>query len=73
MKNLFLIITLFFTLSGAQDVEQTGAPVAFEVGEWFKFRIHYMGVNAGIAELELSEAVRDNKKVFHFLKFISKM
>jgi hypothetical protein len=65
MKNIFLLLTLFFTLSSAQDEVQTGTPVAFEVGEWFKFRIHYMGVNAGIAELELTEAIRENKKVFH--------
>jgi len=38
---------------------------AFEVGEWFKFRIHYGLINAGYAELEVKEAVRNNKKVFH--------
>lgn len=38
---------------------------AFEVGEWFKFRIHYGIVNAGYATLEVKEDVKNNKKVFH--------
>ncbi len=38
---------------------------AFEVGEWFKFRIHYGVINAGYATLEVKDAVRNNKKVFH--------
>lgn len=65
MKNIFLLITLFFTLSSAQNENQSGNPIAYDTGEWFKFRIHYMGVSAGNAELELTEAVRENKKVFH--------
>lgn len=40
-------------------------PNAYDVGEWFKFRIHYGFVNAGYATLEVKESVRDNKKVFH--------
>jgi hypothetical protein len=38
---------------------------AFDTGEWFKFRIHYGIVNAGYATLEVKEAVKNNKKVFH--------
>ena len=38
---------------------------AFDVGEWFKFRIHYGIVNAGYATLEVKEDVKNNKKVFH--------
>ncbi|WP_294736710.1 DUF3108 domain-containing protein [uncultured Flavobacterium sp.] len=38
---------------------------AFDTGEYFKFRIHYGIVNAGYATLEVKEAVRDNKKVYH--------
>lgn len=38
---------------------------AFTTGEFFKFRIHYGIVNAGIATLEVKEAVRNNKKVHH--------
>lgn len=38
---------------------------AFDVGEWFKFRIHYGLINAGYATLEVQEAVRNNKKVYH--------
>lgn len=38
---------------------------AFDVGEWFKFRIHYGLVTAGYATLEVKESVRNNKKVYH--------
>jgi Protein of unknown function (DUF3108) len=38
---------------------------SYDVGEWFKFRVHYGLVTAGYATLEVKEAVRDNKKVFH--------
>ncbi len=60
MKKIFLILLLLFTVSfNFQE------PNAYDVGEWFKFRIHYGFVNAGYATLEVKESVRDNKKVFH--------
>ncbi len=40
-------------------------PEAYDVGEWFKFRIHYGFINAGFATLEIQEAVKNNKKVYH--------
>ena len=40
-------------------------PDAYDTGEWFKFRIHYGFINAGFATLEIKEAVRENKKVYH--------
>ncbi len=40
-------------------------PDAYDSGEWFKFRIHYGFINAGFATLEIKEAVRENKKVYH--------
>jgi hypothetical protein len=36
-----------------------------DTGEFFKFRIHYGVVTAGYATLEVKEAVRNNKKVYH--------
>ncbi|WP_353088469.1 DUF3108 domain-containing protein [Flavobacterium sp.] len=60
MKNLVLLSLLFFTVSF--DMER---PLAFDVGEWFKFRIHYGLVTAGYATLEVKESTRNNKKVFH--------
>lgn len=60
MKNLVLLSLLFFTVSF--DLER---PSAFDVGEWFKFRIHYGLVTAGYATLEVKESTRNNKKVFH--------
>jgi hypothetical protein len=38
---------------------------AFDVGEWFKFRIHYGIVNAGYATMEIKDATINGKKVFH--------
>lgn len=38
---------------------------AFDVGEWFKFRIHYGLINAGYATLEIKDATKNNKKVYH--------
>ena len=60
MKKL-LFIVLFITSTSLS----TQSKKAFDVGEWFKFRIHYGVVNAGYATLEVKEAVRNNKKVFH--------
>lgn len=60
MKNLVLLSLLFFTVSFDMD-----RPSAFDVGEWFKFRIHYGLVTAGYATLEVKESTRNNKKVFH--------
>ena len=43
----------------------TQKPPAYDVGEWFKFRIHYGFINAGFATLEIKEGLKENKKVFH--------
>ena len=40
-------------------------PEAYDSGEWFKFRIHYGIVTAGYATLEIKEAIKENKKVYH--------
>ena len=40
-------------------------PVAYDTGEWFKFRIHYGFINAGYATLEITDAIKENKKVYH--------
>ena len=40
-------------------------PDAYDSGEWFKFRIHYGFINAGYATLEVKEAIKDNKKIYH--------
>ncbi|WP_296143787.1 DUF3108 domain-containing protein [uncultured Flavobacterium sp.] len=59
MKKI-LIIMLLATVGASAQTEK-----AFDVGEWFKFRIHYGLVNAGYATLEVKEATKNNKKVFH--------
>jgi hypothetical protein len=60
MKKYLVILAL--TISFSITAQKNSA---YEVGEWFKFRIHYGLVTAGYATLEVKEAVRDNKKVFH--------
>jgi hypothetical protein len=60
MKKLIFILIFFISVSFNSQ-----KPVAYDAGEWFKFRIHYGIVTAGYATLELSEAVKNNKKVFH--------
>ncbi|NDI99597.1 DUF3108 domain-containing protein [Flavobacterium sp. LaA7.5] len=58
MKKM-LAILLLFTVGNAFSQN------AFTTGEYFKFRIHYGIVNAGYATLEVKDAVRNGKKVYH--------
>lgn len=60
MKKVFVFLLLVTTFGFGTQKER-----AFDTGEWFKFRIHYGLINAGYATLEVQEAVRNNKKVFH--------
>ena len=60
MKKIILLALVFLTVSFDAQKEP-----AFTVGEWFKFRIHYGLVTAGYATVEVKEAVKNNKKVFH--------
>ncbi|RZJ35124.1 MAG: DUF3108 domain-containing protein [Flavobacterium sp.] len=60
MKKLIIFLIFLTTVSFGTQRES-----AFGVGEWFKFRIHYGVVNAGYATLEVKEAVKNNRKVFH--------
>jgi Protein of unknown function (DUF3108) len=59
MKKYFFLLLLFITVSFDSQ-----KPEAYDVGEWFKFRIHYGFINAGFATLEVQEAVKNNKKVY---------
>ena len=61
MKKIILLLLLILTVSFDSSKESE----AYDVGEWFKFRIHYGIVNAGYATLEVKEATLNNKKVFH--------
>jgi hypothetical protein len=67
MNRFFLsLITIFILSSFTQDIQDEkpiGRP--YDEGEFLKFRIHYGIINAGIAELELKEGIKENKKVFH--------
>ena len=60
MKKCILFLLLIVTVSFNAPKQD-----AYEVGEWFKFRIHYGFVNAGYATLEVKDAIINNKKIFH--------
>ncbi|PWB25362.1 DUF3108 domain-containing protein [Flavobacterium sp. HTF] len=60
MKKIVLLLIILTTFSFDSFKED-----AFDVGEYFKFRIHYGIVNAGYATLEVKDATINNKKVFH--------
>jgi hypothetical protein len=60
MKKIILLLILFVTVSFDSRKEDS-----YDVGEWFKFRIHYGFVNAGYATLEVKDATINNKKSFH--------
>ncbi|MCD0464635.1 DUF3108 domain-containing protein [Flavobacterium sp. ENC] len=60
MKKIVLLLIILTTLGFDSFKED-----AFDVGEYFKFRIHYGIVNAGYATLEVKDATINNKKVFH--------
>jgi hypothetical protein len=61
MKKIVVLALVFLTLSFDSSPKES----AFQAGEWLKFRIHYGLINAGYATLEVQEAVKNNKKVFH--------
>ena len=60
MKKALILLFVFATFGFSSQKER-----AFDTGEWFKFRIHYGLINAGYATVEVKEAVRNNKKVYH--------
>ena len=60
MKKNLLLLSLIISLNTFAQNQS-----AFDVGEWFKFRIHFGMITAGYATLEVKEAVINNKKVFY--------
>jgi Protein of unknown function (DUF3108) len=60
MKKVLVLVFIATTFGFSSQKER-----AFDVGEWFKFRIHYGLVNAGYATLEVKEGVINNRKVYH--------
>lgn len=65
MKKLLVLATVFYFSVGFAELGTLQKEPAFDVGEYFKFRIHYGLVTAGYATLEVKEAVKNNKKVYH--------
>jgi hypothetical protein len=62
MKKIILLLVLLTIFSFDSKKED-----AYDVGEYFNFRIHYGLVNAGYATLEVKEAVLHGEKVFHIV------
>lgn len=62
MKKIFIVLLFIATVSFDSHKQSS-----YDVGEWFKFRIHYGFINAGYATLEVKEASINNKKVFHII------
>lgn len=62
MKKI-IIFLLFIGLVSFDSQKED----AFAAGEWFKFRIHYGLINAGYATLEVKDAIKNNKNVFHVI------
>ena len=71
MKKATLILVLFcFGIALNAQTESNASPLskpnqAFDVGEWFQFRIHYGIFNASYASLEILSDTLDQTPVFH--------
>jgi hypothetical protein len=67
-KVIFLMMSVFVTSTaftpGTEFTEAT-QQLAFEDGEWFKFRIHYGVFNASYAEMKIEKARLKGKPVYH--------
>ena len=63
MKKILLLLLLLILITTLSfDSPQQDA---YDVGEYFKLRIHYGIVNAGYATLEVKDATVNSKKAFH--------
>ena len=62
MKKILALLVLVFVTQSFDDTRQDPP---FETGEWFKFRIHYGFVTAGYATLEVKNASKNGKDVYH--------
>lgn len=60
MKKILILIVFVISAGFSTQKER-----AFDVGEYFKLRIHYGVINAGYATLEVKDAVKNGKKVYH--------
>ncbi len=69
MKKIFpVLVVLLLSVTGFGMLEQPPVDppqMAFQDGEWFKFRIHYGIFNASYAELEIKKKRLNGNKVYH--------
>jgi hypothetical protein len=67
-KIIFLMISVFATSTAftpSTSLIDATHQIAFEDGEWFKFRIHYGVFNASYAEIKIEKARLKGKPVYH--------
>lgn len=62
MKKIIAVLALFSTFLTTAQSHQ-----AYQGGEWFQFRIHYLGFNASFATLEVDETSLKGKPVYHIV------
>lgn len=66
MKKIAVLVTLLYGgMLNPQSVRVETKRPAFEVGEWFLFRIHYGIFNASYASLKLQNHQLNGKTVYH--------
>lgn len=67
MKRTFLLLLTIFFTSTAFVSDKSGQEPAFQVGEYFKFRIHYGIFNASYASLQIKNEQLNGKPVYHII------
>jgi len=69
-KHLLIVIFLFSITSFGQSTnnEITPSELAFQKGEWLKFRMSYSNfLNAGFATIKVEETKKGQEDAFHIL------
>ena len=65
LKLKYLLTVIFSVFFILHHYAQSSRELAYEEGEYLKFRIHYGVLNAGVATLKLSSSKRNGKTLFH--------
>ncbi len=65
MKNLWWTLCCIFIFSSFISEEPQATHASYKVGEYLKFRMHYLGVTAGYATLDVSHASYNGKPHYH--------
>lgn len=66
IRYSLLVFAVLFSSSAFMPAASNGG-MAFQKGEWFRFRIHYGIFNASFATLEVEDARLNGKDVYHVI------